>query len=131
MADEAMVAPARAIRRRLGGGMRQAGVLAAAGLFALRHNIERLADDHARARRLADALADAAPDRVDPAAVETNIVPMTVDDAATFAADCRVAGVLVSAVGPRRIRLVTHLDVDDAGIDRAIDVVGRALSRST
>jgi threonine aldolase len=130
MSDAAMVAPARAIRHRLGGAMRQAGVLAAAGLFALRHNLDRLADDHARARRLAEALADVAPGRVDPAVVETNIVPVAVDDAATFAADCRAAGVLVSAVGPRRLRLVTHLDVDDAGIDRAIDVVGRALAAS-
>ena len=84
---------------------------------------------HAR-ERVEQALADAAPGRVDPDAVETNIVPVAVDDAATFAADCRAAGVLVSAVGPRRVRLVTHLDVDDAGIDRAVEVVGRALAAS-
>jgi threonine aldolase len=128
MADAEMAVAARAIRHRLGGNMRQAGVLAAAGLFALHHNLERLAEDHERARRLATTLADAAPGSVDPATVETNIVVVEVPDAATFAADCRAAGVLVSAVGPRRIRLVTHLDVDDAGIDRAIDVVTRALS---
>jgi threonine aldolase len=132
MSDPAMAAPARAIRRRLGGGMRQAGVLAAAGSFALRHNVDRLAEDHARARRLADALAGVVPGLVDPAAVETNIVPLdltvTASDSARLAAQCRADGVLVSAVAPRRVRLVTHLDVDDAGIDRAIAVVGRALS---
>jgi threonine aldolase len=128
MADAEMRAQARAIRHRLGGNMRQAGVLAAAGLFAVQHHVKRLADDHARARRLAEALADAAPGCADPAAVETNIVVLEVKDAATIAADCRVDGVLVSSVGPHRLRLVTHLDVDDAGIDRAIAVLGRALS---
>jgi threonine aldolase len=133
MSDGAMLAPARAIRRRLGGGMRQAGILAAAGLFALRHNVDRLADDHARARRLAEGLADVTPGLVDPATVETNIVPLdlgvTALDSATLAAQCRADGVLVSAVGPRRVRLVTHLDVDDAGIARALDVLRRAFSR--
>ena len=132
MSSTSMVEPARAIRRRLGGGMRQAGILAAAGRYALAHHIERLADDHARARRLADALAEAAPGVVDPKLVETNIVPLDLTatslDAATLAAQCRAEGVLVSTVGPRRVRLVTHLDVDDAGVERAIGSVSRALA---
>ena len=132
MADAAQEPVARAIRRRLGGGMRQAGVLAAAGLFALRHNMSRLADDHARAQRLAVALADVKDGLVDPAAVETNIVPLdlsvTALDAATLAAQCRAEGVLVSAVGPQRVRLVTHLDIDDADVDRALTVLTRALA---
>jgi threonine aldolase len=132
MGDAAMVAPARAIRRRLGGGMRQAGILAAAGLYALSHNIERLAEDHARARRLATSLAEVRPGVVDPAMVETNIVPLDLSvtdfDAATLAARCRADGVLVSGVGPRRVRLVTHLDVDDAAIDRALSVLRPALA---
>ena len=132
MADPAMVEEARAIRRRLGGGMRQAGVLAAAGRFALEHNIERLADDHRRARRIADAVAERLPVAVRTQDVETNIVPLDLSqstmDAATLAAACRADGVLVSVVGPRRVRLVTHLDVDDAGVDRAIEALGRALS---
>jgi len=132
MADPAMVEEARAIRRRLGGGMRQAGVLAAAGRFALEHNLERLADDHRRARRIADAVAERLPVAVRTQDVETNIVPLDLSqstmDAATLAAACRADGVLVSVVGPRRVRLVTHLDVDDAGIDRAIEALGRALS---
>jgi threonine aldolase len=131
MNDAAMLPAAREIRHRLGGAMRQAGVLAAAGRYALAHNLTRLADDHERAQRLAVALADVVPGIVDPALAQTNIVPLdlsvTTLDAATVAAQCRADGVLVSAVGPRRMRLVTHLDVDDAGVDRAIDVVRRAL----
>jgi threonine aldolase len=132
MNDPELVPTARLIRRRLGGGMRQAGVLAAAGRYALQHNLARLADDHRRAQRLAAALADARSGIVDPAMVQTNIVSLdltaTAVDAATVAAHCRAEGVLVSAFGPQRVRLVTHLDVDDAGIDRAIEVVSRGLS---
>src|SRR6266511_2629360 len=109
----------------LGGGMRQAGVLAAAGRYAFAHHVARLADDHARARRLAEALAPFG--LVDPARVRTNIVPLdlmksTMDGPALGAA-ARAHGVLVSVLGPRTARLVTHLDVDDAGIDRAIEVL--------
>jgi threonine aldolase len=119
------VAEARWIRKRMGGGMRQAGVLAAAGRFALAHNISRLADDHARARRLADALTGFG--LVDATRVRTNIVPLdlaksTLDGPALGAA-ARAAGVLVSVLGPRNARLVTHLDVDDADIGRAIEVL--------
>ena len=132
MADAEMAREAREIRHRLGGAMRQAGVLAAAGLYALRNNVARLAEDHARAQRLATALADVHHGLVDPATVETNIVPLdltvTTLDSATLAARCRANGVLVSAVGPRRVRLVTHLDVDDAAIDRALEVIRTALT---
>ena len=124
LADGERLETARALRRRLGGGMRQAGILAAAGLYALRHNIERLADDHARARRIADAVAEVAPHSITPSDVETNIVLVDLSshpvDAATVAAQCRADGVLVSAFGPQLVRLVTHLDVDDAGAARAI-----------
>jgi threonine aldolase len=132
MSEAAMVPSARAIRRRLGGGMRQAGVLAAAGLYALAHNVERLAEDHARAQRLATELAAVRPGLVDPAIVETNIVPLDLSvtdlDAATLAAHCRTEGVLVSGVAPRRVRLVTHLDVDDTAIDRALSVLRPVLA---
>ena len=132
MRDSWMVGEARAIRRRLGGGMRQVGVLAAAGLYALLHNGERLAEDHDRARRLAEAVADVGDGLVDVDAVETNIVIVelagTPLDSAGVAARCRADGVLVSAFGPRRVRLVTHLDVDDEGIDRAIHVLRRVLA---
>ncbi len=131
MRDPDLDPVARTLRRRLGGAMRQAGVLAAAGSYALRHHLDRLTEDHARAHRLADALAEVAPGLVDPAAVETNIVPLDLSvtglDSARLAAHCRADGVLVSAVAPRRVRLVTHLDVDDAGVDRALAVLARAL----
>jgi len=116
---------ARWIRKRLGGGMRQAGILAAAGRYALAHHIGRLGEDHARARRLAEALA--ATGVVDPAKVRTNIVALDLTkstvDAPAFGASARAAGVLVSVLGPRTARLVTHLDLDDEGVDRAIEVL--------
>jgi len=92
-------------RKRMGGGMRQIGILAAAGLFALDHNLERLADDHENARLLAEAC------DVDPAGVDTNIVVVDVPDARAVVAAAREADVLIGAVGSRTIRLVTHLDV--------------------
>jgi threonine aldolase len=123
------IATARVIRKRLGGGMRQVGVLAAAGRYALRNHLTRLADDHARARRLAEALAPTGV--VDAAAVRTNIVPLDLTKAAVdgpaLGARARAAGVLVSVLGPRTARLVTHLDLDDAGIDRAIAALSRIL----
>jgi len=132
VASAAAVAEARVLRRRLGGGMRQAGILAAAGLYALRHHVDRLAEDHARARMLAEVIAEAAPRVVDPAAVETNIVPLDLTssayDAATLAAAARAEGVLLSVVGARRVRLVTHLDVDNAAFRRAGAVVARLLA---
>jgi threonine aldolase len=125
------IAAARLVRKRLGGGMRQAGVLAAAGSYALRHHVARLADDHARAARLAAAIAPFGV--TDPALVRTNMVPLDLTkaalDAPSLGAAARAAGVLVSVLGPRNGRLVTHLDVDDAGIDRAIEVLTAILRR--
>jgi len=121
------MAESRIWRKRFGGGMRQAGILAAAGLFALDHNVERLADDHARARRAAEAMAEAAPGAVDLATVETNIVIVDVAavgwTSAAFVDAAIAAGVRTYAVGPGAVRLVWHLDVDDAGTDVAIDVL--------
>ena len=123
------IARARVLRARLGGGMRQAGVLAAAGRYALRHHLDRLADDHARAARLAEALAPYGV--VDPAAVRTNIVLLDLTraplDAPALAAAARQRGVLVSVLAPRLVRLVTHLDVDDAGVDQAARVISAVL----
>jgi threonine aldolase len=109
---------ARVLRRRLGGGMRQAGILAAAGLFALEHHLERLAEDHAHAALIGERLG---------VATETNIVPVEVKDARAFAAAAAEQGVLVGVVGPSRIRLVTHLGVDEAGARKAADVVASLL----
>ena len=113
----ARIADGRVWRKRYGAGMRQAGILAAAGRYALAHHIDRLADDHARARRLAEAL------NVDPSTVDTNIVAFDVADAPAVAAAAREQGVLISVLSPRRARLVTHLDVDDDAIDQAIKVL--------
>jgi len=119
------IARARTLRKRLGGGMRQAGILAAAGLFALRHNLGRLGDDHARARRLAEALAPYGV--VDPARVATNLVPIDLTkcplDAPTFTAAAAERGVPIGVMGERYARAVTHLDVDDAGLDLAASVL--------
>lgn len=103
----------RVLRRRLGGGMRQAGILAAAGDYALSHHLERLAEDHAHAQLLAAACG------VEPAAVHTNIVPVHVADARAFAAAAKREGVLVSVVGTQRIRLVTSLAVDKEAVQHA------------
>ena len=123
------VAEARVWRKRLGGGMRQVGILAAAAMHALDHHVDRLADDHARARRIAEALAEAAPGSIDPAEVETNIVVLEVDDASGLVARCREEGVLISALDARHARFVTHLDVDDEGVERATKVLSSALRR--
>jgi threonine aldolase len=114
-------------KQMLGGAMRQAGIVAAGGLYALDHHVDRLADDHARARRLADGLA-ALPDvEIDPATVETNIVIFAVPDSAAFCAALARADVTMGPLDARRVRAVTHLDVDDAGIERALEAARDAL----
>src|SRR6185295_18510281 len=104
-------------RKMLGGGMRQAGLLAAACVYALEHNVARLAEDHANARRFAEGLARAPGVVLDLAGVETNIViwdlaPEVPLDAAAFVARAREHGLLLNAIAARRLRAVTHLDVD-------------------
>ena len=113
------IAEARVRRKRMGGGMRQVGVLAAAGTYALDHHVERLADDHAHARLLGEALG------LDPAGVDTNIVVVDRPDAAAFVAAAADEGVRIAAVGPRAVRLVTHLDVTRADAERAAAVLAR------
>ncbi len=121
----ALLDEARRERQRLGGAMRQVGVLAAAGLVALRENRARLADDHARARRLGDACAERWPGSVDPETIRTNIVLADVGDAALACASLREDGVLALPFTPSTLRLVTHGDVDDDGIDRAVEALLR------
>jgi threonine aldolase len=111
------IAQARVWRKRYGGGMRQAGILAAAGLWALDHHIRRLADDHARARTFSEAVASRFPKVIDPAHVQTNIVMADVGQAGWLAADFVSAaaerGLRMFAVNDTAVRLVWHLDVDD------------------
>lgn len=115
--DADTVAEARVWRKRMGGGMRQVGILAAAGRHALDHHVERLADDHAHARLLAEACG------VDPAGVETNIVVLERPDAASYVERAAAQGVRVATVGATTVRLVTHLGVTAADARRAADVL--------
>ena len=117
-------------RRRLGGAMRQSGILAAAGLYALDHNIERLADDHARARRLAEMLSSVPGLQVVPPDTNILMVDLAPDvlDAPTLVARLKERGILVTAFTSRRVRFVTHLDVDDAGIEAAATGVREILA---
>ena len=112
-------------RKMHGGGMRQAGILAAGGLHALREHRARLADDHANARLLAEALAGTKNLTVDLARVHTNIVMIDLAQgtADVACAKAREAGILLGSAGPQRIRAVTHLDVDTAGVQRAARVI--------
>jgi len=127
----AFIEEGRGVRKMFGGGMRQAGIIAAGALHGLRHHRVRLAEDHARARRLASALALTSGLAIDPGDIETNVVIVALDrhperlDA--FIAAAKAAGVLVDPFGaPGEFRALTHLDVDDRGIERAIDAFRKA-----
>ena len=129
---DAIVRAIRA-RRMFGGAMRQSGILAAAGLYALDRNLERLAEDHANARLLAERLAELAAVQLDLATVQSNIVIFQMrpgaPDAAAIVARAREAGVLVSAFAARTVRAVTHLGVSEADCRRAADLLARAIER--
>ena len=125
------VAKARVWRKRYGAGMRQIGILAAAAHYALDNNISLLAEDHRRAKEIAIALNKVVPSVIDPITVQTNIVGLDLAElnitAAELATRCKAEGLLIGALGPKYARLVTHLDIDDAGTAYAIDVLKRAL----
>jgi threonine aldolase len=122
---------ARRVRKMFGGGMRQAGIIAAGALYALEHHVERLAIDHENARRLAEALADMPGVMLDPAEVETNIIVWRLREgpftAGEVKARLRERGVLVSGFGGRMLRCVTHLDVSREDIEAAIPVLASVL----
>jgi threonine aldolase len=132
--SRAHIAEARVWRKRYGGGMRQAGILAAAGLWALDHHVERLADDHARARRFCEALASRFPAVIDPAHVQTNIVIVDVGvvgwTAADFVSAADSRGLRIYGVSERAVRLVWHLDVDDDDTDYAANLVTTMLAQA-
>ncbi|HEX9970029.1 MAG TPA: GntG family PLP-dependent aldolase [Acidimicrobiales bacterium] len=118
---------ARGERQRLGGGMRQAGIVAAAGLVALNTMVERLADDHRRARRLAEAVADRWPDSgCNPETIRTNVVTWRHPDPAKVLDHLAAEGVLAGTIAPGVLRFVTHHDVGDDGIERACQAVATA-----
>src|SRR5919206_358725 len=126
-----LMAQARRGKHYFGGAMRQAGIVAAAALYALEHHVDRIADDHARARRLAEGLADAGV-AVDLEQVETNFVQIDVGpDRAGAIERMKQNGVLVSTtVHPRIVRAVTHLDLDDDDIEAAVAAIPAALTRT-
>ncbi len=120
------IAQAHRFRKMYGGGMRQVGILAAAGLFALRNQKDDLANDHARAKILAEGLSAIAAFSVDPTRVETNIVMFDVhDDSISALEKMKAAGVLMVPFGPKTIRATTHRDVDDASIDEVLRILNR------
>lgn len=121
----ARIKACRRARKMYGGAMRQVGLLAAAGLHALDHHRARLADDHVHARLLADRLG------LDPATVETNVVMIPLEvPAARVSELCGQRGVRINAAGASRLRAVTHLDVDRAGIERAAEVIREAIAEA-
>jgi threonine aldolase len=118
------IAEAWRLKQQMGGAMRQAGIIAAGGVYALRHNVKRLAEDHANARRLAEGLAALPGVTLDPATVETNLVFFELTgpvDAPSFVDRLLAHGVRMGAMGPRTVRAVTHLDVSATQIERTLD----------
>ncbi len=123
----AFIARARKMRKMLGGGMRQAGIIAAAGVYALDHMVDRLADDHDNAQALARGLAELPMIDLDPASVETNIVIFRVrGDWLDFARGLKESGVLASVYGERTLRMVTHYGIGRADVDEALARVRHA-----
>jgi len=136
--DRDLIAEARRVRKMLGGGMRQVGVLAAAGLVALRDMVDRLHEDHARARRLAFGLAELRGVTLDPARVRTNIVIFRVSSDVSGPKEATPAqrvvhgllerGVLAGSMGPFEVRMVTHYEIGDEDIEATLvaarDVLG-------
>jgi threonine aldolase len=123
--SESFIGRARKVRKMLGGGMRQAGIIAAAGLVALDEMVDRLSDDHANAKRLAEGLA-ALGYEVRPSDVESNIIVIPVEDSAKFQRRLADRGVLATVLSDRLGRLVTHSDVTTADIDEALNRIEQA-----
>src|SRR5205823_1525909 len=126
-ASSELIDEAWRLKQMMGGALRQAGIVAAAALYALDHNVDRLAEDHENARVLAEGLAELPQVEIDPSKVETNIVLFETADAPGRARELAEAGVDVGALGERRIRAVTHLDVDRGGVERALKAFRQVL----
>lgn len=128
------VSKARPWRKRYGAGMRQAGILAAAGHYALDNNLPLLKNDHRRAKSIADAICAVAPKLIDPSTVDTNIVGLDISTlkitASDLSAQLKESGVLASALGPKYLRLVTHLDLTDGDIETVNQVLPQLLQRA-
>jgi threonine aldolase len=125
------IAEAWRLKQQMGGAMRQAGIIAAGGVYALRHHVKRLAEDHANARHLAEGLAALPGVRLDPKSVETNLVFFELTgtiDAGAFTERLAARGVRMGAMDARTVRAVTHLDVSAAQIERALAAAREVLS---
>jgi threonine aldolase len=124
---------ARRVRKMFGGGLRQSGIIAAAALYALDHHVDRLREDHANARRLAEGLARMDGLQIDPGTVETNLVffelSAEVGTAVQLAAALREDGILAGPMGGQRLRMVTHLDVTADDVTAALAAMERCLAR--
>ena len=125
--DAPFIARARRMRKMVGGGMRQAGILAAAGIFALDQMVDRLAEDHANAKHLARGLADLPMIDLDPATVDTNIVIAGVDDNVSFLRALKREGVLAGSPAHGRVRMVTHYGIERAHVDDALERIRGAV----
>ena len=134
LSTKEIVTGARVWRKRYGAGMRQVGILAAAGLYALDNNIVRLKEDHRRARLLGNECAVAAPSCIDPALVETNIVVLNLKNlninAVELNTHLKSADILSSTLGPDVLRLVTHLDINDEDIEKVNSILPKLLKRA-
>jgi threonine aldolase len=130
-----LIAEARRHRKLFGGGMRQAGIIAAGALYSLEHHVERLAEDHANAQRLADAIRQIEGLELRPAEVDTNLVIFHVDPAICTAAELssrlRQRGVLINAFATTLLRAVTHLDVDRNDVERAAEALQESVGESS
>lgn len=132
VASQALIDEARRVRKQLGGGMRQVGILAAAGIYALQHNLERLEEDHANAKFLAEQLASMDEVEIDLESVQTNIVIFSLKTARTATGVCAAleeAGVLLSPTGPKTLRAVAHLDVRRTDMVNAAMVIKKVVSQ--
>jgi len=134
IASKERVAKARQWRKRYGGGMRQAGIVAAAGHYALDNNLPLLKVDHVRAKSIASAVAAVAPKVIDPATVETNIVGVELAtlkiSASELSNQLKEKGILAGALGPKYLRLVTHLDLTDGDIEVVNQILPQLLQRA-
>ncbi len=132
LSDATRIERLRRLRKMFGGGMRQVGILAAAGLYALEHHVTRLAEDHEHAKHLAHLLQEISAVTVDVDAVETNMVlfqvPQSIKSTEQLLEDCRHSGVLLNAVGERAFRAVTHLDVSQEDMNRAGHVFAKVFA---
>ena len=134
LSSKELIARARPWRKRYGAGMRQAGILAAAGHYALDNNLQRLSQDHKMAKSIATAVAAVAPSVIDPKTVDTNIVGLDLTglkiSAGELAKQLKEAGVMASALGPTYLRLVTHMDISESDISKVNEILPQLLQRA-